>query len=344
MKNTPAWYARKPYIHFDLPLGPQAAYEYVTDPQKVERHSFYPLLRYKLITPRIRRCPTGSAKPFVKDPKKRPISYPAHKDGYIYSYYKSLLEPRYEDWLRSNELGEAVTAFRRIGENNLTLAKKAFDFIRSNPKCKIVVTDIESFFDNLDHDLLKKTWARFLGDSKLPSDHYAVYKAITRYSYVKRHKAYNLFRVRLSGRLNTRGAPLRLCTPKEFREKVVGRKLIVSGSSEGIPQGTSLSPLLSNMYLAEFDLAIYSWVTSRGGRYWRYCDDVLVVVPDENAPGILRELDSALERLSLTRSIPKTDEYRSTELKSGKQLQYLGLVFNGSDVVVRSSSIHRYKR
>ena len=32
------------------------------------------------------------------------------------------------------------------------------------------------------------------------------------------------------------------------------------------------------------------------------------------------------------------------ELRSGRQLQYLGLVFNGTDVVIRSSSIHRYHR
>ena len=246
--------------------------------------------------------------------------------------------------LRATVLGDAVTAFRSTGENNVTLAKKSFDFIRANSSCKIVVTDIESFFDSLNHDLLKQIWTRFLDDSKLPSDHYAVYKAMTRYSFVEQHKAYNQFKIRLSGRLNRANSPRRLCTPKEFREKIVTRGLIQRGPSKGIPQGTSLSPLLSNMYLADLDLAMHDLVTSLGGKYWRYCDDILVVIPDENGPDILQSLDRQLELLSLNRSKPKTSELIGTNLTSREQLQYLGFLFNGNDVVVRSSSIHRYRR
>ena len=344
LSSAPTWYAKKPYLHFDLPLGPEAASAYVSSPQKVECHAFYPLLKYELSTPRIEKLPPGSARSFVRKPKLRPIAYPAHKDGYIFSYYKTILECRYKDWLKSNGLGDVVTAFRSTGENNVTLANKAFDFIRANPSCKIVVTDIESFFNNLNHDLIKRTWARFLGDSKLPSNHYAVYKAITHYSFVERHKAYNLFKIRLSGRLNRANSPRRLCTPKEFREKIVARGLIQRGPSDGIPQGTSLSPLLSNMYMADLDLAMHDWITSLSGRYWRYCDDILVVIPDEDGPDVLQKLDSQLELLCLKRSKPKTSEFIGSDLTSREQLQYLGFLFNGSEVVVRSSSIHRYRR
>ena len=302
------------------------------------------MLTYQLLTPRIKELPPGSPRPFIKEPKARSISYPAHKDGYIFSYYKSILEYPYEDWLKGKGLGEAVTAFRSIGENNITLAKKAFDFIKTDLNCQIVVTDVESFFANLNHELLKQTWARFLNSSNLPSDHYAVYKAITRYSVVERHKAYNLFGVRLSGRLNKTDSPRRLCTPKQFRDKVVGRGLIKRSPGKGIPQGTSLSPLLSNMYMADLDLAMHNWIISLDGRYWRYCDDILIVVPGANGPDILKKLDCQLELLSLTRSKEKTSAFVGTDLPSRRQLQYLGFVFNGSDAVVRSSSIHRYRR
>ena len=346
MEVPPPWYSRKPYIHFDLPLSPGDANAYVTDPEKVARHAFYPLLKYELLAPRVVKSPPGSAKAFVKEPKSRRIAYPAHKDGYIFSFYKSILEKPYEKWLTENGLGETVTAFRSTGENNVKLAKKAFDFIKADPNCRIVVTDVESFFDNLDHKLLKQIWSRFLGCSRLPQDHYAVYRAIARYSYVERHKAYNLFRVRLSGRLNKANSPKRLCNPKQFRDKVIGRNLIQRGTQEGIgiPQGTSLSPLLSNMYMADLDLSMSEWTESLGGRYWRYCDDILAVLPGESGPNVLQELDSQLESLNLKRNQQKTSILLGNSLSPQVQLQYLGLVFDGHDSVIRTSSIHRYRR
>ena len=346
MSSTSEWYVKKPYLHFDLPLGRRKAIAYVSDPIRIKRHAFYPFLSYTLTTPRIRKAPLDYSKPFVKEPKERPIAYPSHKDGYIFAYYKSKLEAAYEAWLTANGLGNAVTAFRRTGENNITLAKKAFNFIAANPECKIVVTDVESFFDNIDHQHLKMIWSRFLGENSLPHDHYAVYKAITRYSVVDRHKIYNLFGIPMFRRGSQ---PLRLCTPQQFREKVLARDLIRPNpglcQGNGIPQGSQLSPLLSNMYMADLDLAMHEWIHSVGGAYWRYCDDILTVLPGEFSVCELEtRLDAEMERLSLNRSIPKTHIFNQSELLSGRQLQYLGFMFNGVDVVIRPSSIHRYHR
>ena len=246
--------------------------------------------------------------------------------------------------LTARALEKPLQPSRSTDENNVTLAKKAFDFIRANPACQIVVTDIESFFDNLDRDILKEIWTRFLGKSKLPEDHYAVYKAATRYSTVKRHKVYNLFGIRLSGRLRSTDSPQRLCTPKQFREKVLGRGLVEPGPGKGIPQGTSLSPLLSNMYLADLDLTMHSWTTYLGGKYWRYCDDILIVLPGVDNPDLINLLDRQLENLKLRRNKEKTSILLGTDLSTKKQLQYLGFVFNGTDTVIRPSSIHRYHR
>ena len=342
--TIPTWYARKPYIHFDLPLSPKEAEAYVTNPQRVARHAFYPLLAYDIITPRIRKPSPRSVKPYVKTPKHRRIAYPAHKDGYIFSFYKSLLEAPYEAWLDKNGLGEAITAFRAIGENNVTLAKKAFDFIRANPDCKIIVTDVESFFDNLDPEVLKGIWARFLGERMLPYDHYSVFKAITKYSIIERHKAFNLFGIRLSGRLNGTDSTKRLFTPRQFRERVLSRGLVEPRQGVGIPQGTSLSPLLSNMYMADLDLKMHTRISALGGRYWRYCDDILMVIPGKCEPNLLADLDHELEALRLRRSSDKTHALDGAGLKGHAQLQYLGFVFNGTEAVIRSSSIHRYHR
>ncbi len=348
--NVP-WYHSRHYIHFDLPLSEQAATNYVSDPDRIVHHAFYPFITYDLLTPRIKKI-SGAVKPFIKDPKHRPISYPAHKDGYIFSYYKRKLEDVYEEWLKEHGLGQAVTAFRATGENNVTLAKIAFDFVTRNPGCLIVATDVEKFFDTINHEQLKKTWSRFLGVPRLPDDHYAVYKAITRYSVVQRHMVYNLFGIPLSRRLNKAADPKRLCTPKQFREKIVRRTGPRTGLVEpnpglgkgmGIPQGSPLSPLLSNMYMADLDLAMHTWMNSLGGAYWRYCDDILVVVPRGHRVPILRRLDQELRSLALRRSKRKTQRLNSRQLAC-LPLQYLGFTFDGSRTLVRSSSVHRYHR
>lgn len=354
MPEPAHWYKRKPYLHFDLPLSKKSATAYVCDPDQVARHTFYPFLTYELITPKFRKDP--QTKKVIRDPitnkplnesKKRPIAYPSHKDGYIFSYYKSLIEPNYEQWLKSENLTESVTAFRSTGENNVTLAKKAFDFIKANPGCQMIATDVEKFFDTINHRELKGIWKKCLNQSCLPNDHYAVYKAVTRYSTVDLRQVYKLFGIPIRGKSNKSEAPNRICTPKQFREKVIQRKLLnpAPGRSKGIgiPQGTSLSPLLSNMYMADLDSSMHRLVTSLCGRYWRYCDDILIVLPENCDANLLPHLDHLLNRLKLNRSEEKTQCLSSQDLP-GKQLQYLGFIFNGSKTAIRSSSIHRYHR
>ena len=348
MPQASQWYLKKPYPHFDLPLSELAATEFVSNAQAIARHPFYPLIQYSLTRPRIKKVETENGRALVKEPKTRTIAYPSHKGGYIFAYYKCLLEGPYEAWLNANALNETVTAFRSINQNNITLAKKAFDFVRLHPGCEIIATDIESFFDKIDHAILKQVWQRFLAVTRLPADHFAVYRAVTHYSVVERHKLYNKLGLPLRRRRNGSSEIRRLCTPTEFRNKIALSGVVKPSSGSeagiGIPQGTSLSPLLSNMYLSDLDLGMRDLVTQRGGRYWRYCDDILIVLPKGGSDTILAELDRYLASLKLRRSHEKTQKLKHAELASRQQLQYLGLIFNGENVLIRSSSIHRYHR
>ena len=338
------WYSRKPYLHFDVPLTREQAARLVTDPCRVATHPFYPFLTYELVTPRMKKTSSGANRPYKRDNKVRPISYPAHKDGYIFSYYKAYLEKKYESWVGDHGLGQSITAFRATGENNISLAQRAFRYVESNPNHTIVVSDVESFFPNINHVLLKDIWATFLGDDRLPDDHFAVYEAITCYSEVERHKAYNTFRIPLNTQF--KHVRKRICTPSQFRAKIAGKLTrqnpgLVNGC--GVPQGSPLSPLLSNMYMANFDLSMYNWAKSVGGSYWRYCDDILIVVP-RPITEMVKRLDKELSLVRLQKSDKKTHFFSPNSISPKRPLQYLGFMFDGYNITVRPSSVHRFHR
>ena len=66
----------------------------------------------------------------------------------------------------------------------------------------------------------------------------------------------------------------------DFRDKVRKNALIISNKANfGIPQGSPISALLSNIYMLNFDIEMKDYVATLGGEYFRYCDDMLFIVP-----------------------------------------------------------------
>lgn len=112
MKNAAhPWYRPRGYAHFDRPFSQVEAELLATSPQLVAQHSFYPFLRYVVETKKVERD-RKTRRVAYKDPKKRQISYAAHSDAQIYSYYACLLSKPYEDRLCVADLGASVIAFR----------------------------------------------------------------------------------------------------------------------------------------------------------------------------------------------------------------------------------------
>ena len=132
----------------------------------------------------------------------------------------------------------------------------------------------------LDHKRLKQHWKQVLDKCELPPDHYAVFKAVTRYSWVEREPLYKLFGITKKKQKQWRGP---ICSPEEFRTKVRSKKqtglIKVKTDGKGVPQGSPISALLSNIYMLSADARMAPLVKEQGGLYFRYSDDILLVCP-----------------------------------------------------------------
>lgn len=341
-KEKHPWYKRRGYVHFDSPLSLKTAEKLVTSPNTVASHAFYPLLRYTIESQKIEKTSAGMV---VKKPiKKRPISFAAHADAHIYSYYGSILASLYEARLEELGIGASILAFRSLGKSNIHFANDAFELIKGMGPCVAFATDISGFFDNLDHRHLKKAWASLLGITALPRDHYAVFKSLARYSFVSREQVYQA--LGLSDN-NPPRYPERLCSVHEFRKKVRGARIIQKhNGTKGIPQGSPISALLSNIYMLDFDQLLHAETNARGGYYLRYCDDILCIVPISNATDLRAEVEALIDRFGLKINHDKTEtinfQLLSGILTANRPLQYLGFNFDGTRKLIRSAAFAKY--
>lgn len=343
MLGTPIWFRQRCYLHFDEPLSLKKAVALVTNSDAVAAHSFWPLIRFQIRTAKIKRDKiTGK---LDRHPKNREISYAAHSDSLIFGFYAEVLGKLYEAQLRERGLDDCVLAFRSLSKNNIDFAKAAFDEIRVRGDCVAVALDVTKFFDTIDHAQLKQRWMRLLGTSGLSSDHYAVFKALTKFSFVDRDKCFAALNV--SMHTPRSGGRRRLCSPADFRLRVREAKLVkINQHRCGIPQGTAISALLSNVYMFDFDAAARDFAESHGGRYMRYCDDILFIMPTELAKETESFCRTEVGKLKLDINPDKTDTCyfvkKGAEQTSKQPLQYLGFLFDGQKILIRSAAFAKF--
>jgi len=351
-RPTHPWYKTRGYPHFDTAVSLQSIEPLVTNPGLVAKWQFYPLLRYAMIGDRARGIEQRYA-------KRRPISYAAHRDAHLYAYYAHQLSGLYEGIIRRDGLSENVIAFRKgTGKSTIEHAASVFAHIRSNPSCLALAFDVTGFFDNINHDILKKRWQGLLGDSRLPADHFAVFKSVTKYSVVHRAAAMHELRIGLR-RADGMTARSPICTTRDFHKLIKDRNLVKTNAKPiGIPQGTPISALLSNVYMLDFDRDVKHEVERFGGRYWRYCDDIMVVVPAQGH-GVRGYIENRIKTEGLVVNDAKTEAVyflpnedgsnrAMIEKGGGKRvagsLQYLGFEFDGQRVMIRKKSLDRQIR
>lgn len=103
----------------------------------------------------------------------------------------------------------------------------------------------------------------------------------------------------------------------------------------GIPQGLSISNILSAIYMTRFDEAAHEKYT-----FFRYVDDIVVVCKSDEAHGVLNNVSKWLKDLGL-RCHALSDGSKTKIVPVGDGIDYLGYNLRPNDVSIRGSS---YKR
>jgi len=418
----------KGYTHFDKRSNLEQNMKYVSCPDNVKNHHFMPLIHFNDISKKF-----DASKPKKFKQKVRPLYYSAHIDRSIYVFYANILNEKYNKRIRDCGIDDAVIAYRTNlnKKSSIDFALMAFAEMKKLKDCYVMIGDFTSFFDELDHKILKYKIKDLLGVESLSEDWLKVFNQITKYQYVElgtliylhcRKEGYlkDLFKQKwvkgkyhsflacpmidykvenkltdesdnislLEDRINCRcidkenniwrkGACVNTKCYKSFNkiskisisdinklQKV--HKLIKQYNHKerkrGIPQGTAISAILANIYMLDFDRQVNSSVESLGGKYMRYSDDFIVIIPKcSDLKSVLSELYKNINRVKLEvkdektqiyefdiNSIKKvkdiTSEYVKVQKKDKNMIEYLGLAYDGNMVAIKEATKFKFLR
>lgn len=361
------WFKLKGYPHIGLPIESRHAdeiAEYVQEDEKIKSHAFKPFIYKEIKSRKYRRALDDEGNRLDKrkfgGTKSREIYYSSHFDAQVYSYYAHKLSSLYEKRLAIDGISDCVTAYRsiptddnpEINKCSIHFAKEAFDLIRAfdSDDFRVLVIDIESFFDTLDHKKLKQKWSRLIDPHSvsLPPDHYNIFKSLTNISYINENQIFNEFKDEIWVRKHNGGyrqkrisrkkflfnnEAVAFCKNQDFQERVLEKGLvkkftvidndkpIEKPKVAGIPQGTPISAVLANVYMVEFDKVIHEWLSARGGVYRRYSDDMLFICRKEDEKSLLKKLKRELKNEELNFQDKKTQKVRFYRAQKGLQCE-----------------------
>jgi len=201
----------------------------------------------------------------------------------------------FEQSLEQDGLSNNILAYRRIPKNkgtgnksNIDFAAEAFEAIRNLNHCCVVAVDIKDYFGSIDHKLLEQRLLKLLNTHQLPRDLARAFRNVTQYRYVDLEMAYQalgfseLKNGQLRFKLKKSKIPRKLCSSADFREKIVKAGLVKDNPyAHGIPQGTPVSDILANLFLRDVDLILKKYSENKGGYFFRYSDDILLILPGD---------------------------------------------------------------
>ncbi|MDT2529525.1 reverse transcriptase/maturase family protein [Enterococcus raffinosus] len=366
-------YSTKKYLHFDKITSFNSKVEkYVYEFEKNPIHSFLPLIFNEINIEKFRdlkddpenenKSRNGRKVP-VKE-KNRPIMYASHIDNYIYKHYGLQLNELYNIYVSEKNFDSSVLAYRtnKHGKNNIHFAAEVINFIAEHPNSFVYVGDYTGFFDNLDHEYLKRMINRLYCDNRMPDHQFKIYKSMTKYSYIHKEDI-NYFvapdKEIYASRKNsyfTSFADFRRFKKMKSHYFSDGKIVVRTNNDEkGIPQGTAISAIYSNIYMLEIDESISSLVNNYGGIYRRYSDDFIIILPDiseELFDNLRQEIENNIfDKTKMSIQKEKTNimyfdgkVLRRVNAHTMTKLDYLGFVFDGTNAKMREKSITKFYR
>jgi len=334
------------------------------------------MLHYTIVDKKFQRPKSSNRKELGRIPKKKPreIFYSNHLDSHVYSYYGDILNHKLNDqYSLDTSLMESVIAYRSIPFNktrnkcNIDFAHEVFDYIKKSDATELsaICLDVSKYFDSIDHKHLKKLWSNLLGRIDLPIDHYKVFKAITKFSYLEISDIIKLTPengVNKLSLLKRKSLDSFFEDGKSFQEAVIGKGLIRLNKNDfGIPQGSPISAVLSNLYLLEFDKLMVKLAKLYNGLYRRYSDDIVFICNpkfiEKINKTIIAYLTSELSLIIQDKKTQRVDFSRSSSQENwnttlnvegekyyGRPLTYLGFDFDGKTIRIKQKSISGYYR
>jgi hypothetical protein len=119
-------------------------------------------------------------------------------------------------------------------------------------------------------------------------------------------------------------------------EVVERRSMRLVERNLGLPQGLSISPLLANLVLARFDKETAHALSAMGGWLRRYCDDMLVLLPDTgSAEEAVHVVGERLRRLGFAVK-PGTGVVTDTRVEP---ISWLGISFGPAGLQVPQKTV-----
>ncbi|WP_316767997.1 reverse transcriptase domain-containing protein [Pedobacter frigiditerrae] len=401
MKNSKStWLKNRGYLHIspqiDVHIKKNEILSKLKDPDYIAKHAFYPLIHSIIKERRFKYSEEYDIKSHshngIPTKKLRPLHYATHIDALIFGYYAELLQKKYEQLLNSDKkLSECITAYRKIDDDlnegkfksTINFANEVFNEIRLRTidECIVLKFDIKSFFSTVNHTILKEAWAKLINSKLLPPDHFNVFKASTRFSYIlkddlriNQHKKGRRlgFDEKKLATIRKSGIVSFFESNAEFREQLKNGTLKLhkypfrdklSGKPIGIPQGLPISAVLANLYLLEFDKKILKEVVDKlGGYYRRYSDDIIIICKPNQAELIDKRVKELILESKVVISDDKTEKFlfkritsenfsKTTSIKITDKgflnrypFTYLGFEFNGEQVLIKSANLAKFYR
>ncbi|MCU4897728.1 reverse transcriptase domain-containing protein [Bacillus cereus] len=345
-------YHIKPFPHFDQRIKVnKKVKENLQNPFYIAAHSFYPFIHYKKISYKFKNGTLSS-------PKERDIFYSGHMDGYIYKHYGEILNHKYNNTCIGKGIDHVSLVYRnnKMGKSNIHFAAEVINFISEQQQAFIFVSDFSSYFDSLDHAILKEKLIEVLEEQdKLSKDWWNVFKHITRYNWVEKEEVISDLERTKEKIARDKKSRERYYTPAEFREFRKRVNIKSNDTGVGIPQGTAISAVLANVYAIDLDQKLNQYASKYGGIYRRYSDDIIMVLPmtsdgQDSSNNHVSFIKSVVESNKVSMGDSKTSVlyyannniYEDYQRQRESKMDYLGFSFDGMTVKIREKSLFKY--